>query len=502
MRKIVTPKEMQEIEKRAEQFGISQNELMERAGKQVADFIHNYALEYNLPKRVIALIGKGNNGADAFVAARNLLSFGFSVTCVELFEIDSKSLIQEKKKTYISAGGEVTQKPSYDAPIILDGIFGTGFQGKLPEHIAAIIQQINSLRALRIAIDIPSGLNGETGDVQNGAFQADYTITFDYPKQGFYIDQGWDHVGKVMIAEIGLQPFSENHEQMLLLEQEDVLPLIPHIQRSCHKYERGHVVGLAGSHGMAGAALLASLAALKTGAGIVHLLHPESISNEIAGEPLEVVRVPYKDDTIAGVKEWIAKAKSCFVGPGLGTSQQTDLLLKTIWNDLKAKSVIDADALTFLAKSWIGRPFNLNNLGTLPSAILTPHVGEMRKLLGSSSKERVKLAFLKEVHDFVQKNNTNLVLKGGPSFLFSHNKPIVVMACSDPGMATAGSGDVLTGMLASLLAQGVAPYHALLLGTYLHGLAGKIAAEKNSSYSITATSIIEAIPSAFKILLK
>lgn len=347
-----------------------------------------------------------------------------------------------------------------------------------------------------IAVDIPSGVNATTGDVSGSAIYATLTATVEYPKIGFFLKKAYNYIGKLEICPIGLKPFSvESNMALKIVEKEDVRKLLPHIERTRHKYQAGHVVGLSGSHGMAGASLLASFAALKTGSGIVHLLHPDECTAEFTGLPLEVVRIPYKKDALETILQRAHKASSCFIGPGLG---KNDALYEAVFaNFCQKPCVFDADALTWMAKKW---PKG-NGLGKLPQAILTPHLGELDRLLDIESTEGVTLELLNRCQEFAEAHSLHLVLKGAPTFMFSPNeKPCAVLE-GDPGMATAGSGDVLTGILASFLAQKLSPIHAMHLGVYLHALAGHYAALDETSYSITASSIMNHLPIAFKDLL-
>jgi NAD(P)H-hydrate epimerase len=244
---------------------------------------------------------------------------------------------------------------------------------------------------------------------------------------------------------------------------------------------------------MAGAALMTSLSALRSGAGIVHLLHPEEYSLEFVGQPLEVVRIAYSQNDFDYIKSWLDKASGAFLGPGLGTGPKQEALFNAIWPDCKGKMVLDADLLTWLAKT------KAKSFGPLQNAILTPHLGELSRFF--EQKEPLSLELIKKTKRLVDDSQTNLILKGGPSFLFSHGKTPIVMTQGDPGMATAGSGDVLTGILASLLSQGKSARDAMLLGSWLHGTAGELAAQQETSYCMTATSIIASLPSAFRLTL-
>lgn len=397
------------------------------------------------------------------------------------------------------------------SPIVLDGVFGTGFEGELPPHVGALFEAVHKTKKIRIAIDVPSGLNASTGQIATNTFQADYTLTIDMPKRGFFFQDGWNVVGTVECLSIDLESYATGKEELVCVEESDVTSLFPPLVRNRHKYQAGSVVALAGSHGMPGAALLSSFAALRAGAGIVHLLYPEQYLAELGGVPFEVVRVPYDPASDSNfIKEKIHKASACLVGPGLGTSINVETLLKSLLVDLRNKPVvIDADALNWIGKTWGAKPIPYaSQLGPLPQAILTPHIGEMKRLLGSVAKEAegkgggITFQFLQDCKNFVLKNHTNLILKGGPSFLLSHDFPPAVLLKGNPGMATAGAGDVLSGILAALLAQGLSARYAMLLGAYVHALAGDIAAEEETPYCVVASSILQYLPKAFKTLLK
>ncbi|MCE5294613.1 MAG: NAD(P)H-hydrate dehydratase, partial [Chlamydiales bacterium] len=356
------------------------------------------------------------------------------------------------------------------------------------------ISAINASSCTVFAVDVPSGLNSATGIVEQAAVHADITYTVECPKTGFFINDGWNHVGEVLTVPIGLGPYATKVDcSLLVLEKSDVAPLVPPVIRTRNKYDRGHVVALAGSHGYAGAAILSTTSALHAGAGIVHLLHPDDCSVEFIGEPREIIRVGYSFDAIDPIKALIDKATACFAGPGLGTGPKQQALLDTLWPNFQKKVVIDADALHWLATTK-GTKF-----GPLPNAILTPHLGELRRFL--PGKEPLSVDLIKKCQQLSRDNQTNLLLKGGPSILFSHgNTPIIVMQ-GTPGMATAGSGDVLTGILASLLAQGLICDEAMKLGSYIHGRAGELAALEETTHCMIASSITKHLPQVFKELV-
>jgi len=457
---------------------------MERAGIAIADWIERLQHEHKLAKIATLLAGLGNNAGDGFVALRELKKRGFQVFATDALDGKRAPLAAKKEQEFIEAGGVfVDTIPA--SSILLDGVFGVGFHGPLSKSLQKIFKDTNSSGRFIVSIDVPSGLDSTTGDAE-GAIKADVTLAIELPKLGFFLQDGWNYVGELHCLPIGLDA-STIETECVWLEANDLK--LPERARNCNKYTAGHVVGIAGSPGMAGAAMLASEAALKSGAGIVHLLHPESLSSEFFGPPWEIVRRPIKNSKTT--KELIQKASHCFVGPGLG--EEADTLLKSIWNECKDKSVLDADCL-----NWLSR--QKGSIGPLPEAILTPHMGEMLRLLKLKKKEPLTLKFLQKCQAFAVKNTTNLLLKGAPSFLFAKGEPIVIMSRGDPGMATAGAGDVLTGILASLRAQGLSSIEALRTGTYLHGLAGEIAAKHETSQCLTASSLINYLPAAFFLL--
>ncbi len=491
MLRVVTPDEMRAIEKVAIDSGISIESLMEQAGKETAGVVSRYIKEQNLAPKAYIVCGTGNNGGDGYVAGRYLLQEGISVQVAEVGMLDPNSLVKKQRRRYEARGGKVIdlENKKITLPqdgVIVDALFGTGFHGKQQEQTIQIIQAINQSKLPIIAVDVPSGLNAELGTVEDVAIKATITCTMEYPKIGFFLQEGWNHVGKVLSLPIGLAKTVTHEASMLTPELADIQALLPPIVRTRNKYTAGHVVGLAGSHGMAGAALMTSYSALKSGAGIVHLLFPDEYGSEFAGQPLEVVRVAYKHDDVATITHWLERASACFIGPGLGEMP----LLQTLYPKLKGKLVLDADALSWLAKT------KGTNFGPLPNAILTPHLGELYRFF--PEKEPVTVKFLQKCQELCRTNKTNLILKGGPTFVFSHDAPMHVIMQGDPGMATAGSGDVLTGILSSLLSQGLQAKEAMLLGTYLHGLAGQIAAQEETSYSMTAMSIIAKLSDALK----
>ena len=291
---------------------------------------------------------------------------------------------------------------------------------------------------------------------------------------------------------MGEKAINEAHEEFITLTDELVRQMLPKIVWNRHKYQAGYVIGLGGSPGMPGAPTMASFASLRTGAGICRLLHPKGMELEFAHAPLEMIRIPYTSDQIDFLIEKLNSASAAFIGPGIGTSPTTAKMLKQILPNLSIPCVIDAEALTLIAAHDLPLP---------AGALLTPHHGEMSRLLHLKEKNETQLEFFKQCTAFVVKHNTTLVLKGSPTMILSPHISPFLMTRGDPGMATAGSGDILTGMIAAFLAMGCPPIDAACLGTYVHGMAGEFAAKNLTSYCVIATDLLDSLPAVFRYFL-
>jgi hydroxyethylthiazole kinase-like uncharacterized protein yjeF len=495
--KIVTSKEMAALEAKAFRSGHSEAAFMDKAGEGVAFIVGEYLESHGLQPHILLLCGKGNNAGDAYVAGIQLLELEYEVTAIQVVPIqETSSLCQQHYHTFMKEGGKIWDG-SYpvehlffgDVGIMVDGLFGTGFRGTVQEPFASIIELANRSRKPIISIDIPSGLSGETGAVEGEVIAAAETAFLGLPKVGFFLREGWDCVGKLRHVDFGLpqQLIDESKPNLMMLTPEFLQPLMPKIRRSRHKYQAGYVVGLAGSPLLPGAAILSASAALRSGAGIVRLLYPEGMREEFAGSLPELILTPYAPDGSAEVLAHLNRATAAFIGPGLSTTPSVRAMLRTVLPLLEVPCVIDADALTVLAEEDIALPRH---------TILTPHHGELARLLHIPKFEEITSELITLCQQYADKHHVTLILKGGPTFVFHPNKTIVINPTGDPGMATAGSGDVLTGLIASLLAQGMPTSHAAMVGVFVHGLAGEHAALDYTSYCMTASDITSYFPEA------
>lgn len=492
--KVVTAKEMARIEKLAYADGFSEEAFMNKAGEGVAELVQRCIAQGHLKPHILLLCGSGNNAGDVYVAGAILREGGFHVHALSCAPYEKSSpLCQLQSRRFVKSGGiiEYIQKKEEidfdEATILVDGLLGTGFHGKVEGLFHEMITLANASRLPIVAVDIPSGINGTTGERQGAAIKACDTLFLGLPKTGCFFDEAWNYVGRVHVFNFGLEAkyIADAKEDFFLINDDLIKELFPPIIRTRHKYQAGYVVGVGGAPGMPGAPIMSSFAALRAGAGIVRLLYPEGMESELAFAPYEVIRQAYQDaETILEAME---RASSLFIGPGLGTSPEAVKMLKKVLPAINKPCVIDAEALTILAHHPIKLP---------PKTILTPQAGEMNRLLGLE-KTPPKAELVSRCQHFCEEKNVTLVLKGAPTFIFHPKQKPYISSRGDPGMATAGSGDVLTGVIAAFLAQVGDPLTASILGVYVHGVAGEHACKKWTSYCLAATDITAALPLAF-----
>ena len=483
MRYIVDSNAMRLIEERSLRSGLMVETLMDTVAQQIADHICTLS-----PQAVLILAGRGNNGADAYSTGTILLSKKIPCLALQVSEPKENSLLKTRQKQFIHRGGKiVTYNDLSTLPlnsILLDGIYGAGFRGIPDAQATKAILFANAHSGIIISIDVPSGIDPSTGEASGEAIFADFTVACQYPKKGCFLKEGFEHCGKILFANL---PINNQTTDLTLIEDTDLSSLLPRLQRGQDKFKAGLVVGIGGSSGMMGAVSLAAKAAFAVGAGYVRLLLPQSVCGELPELPLEAVKTLLPDD----IEQWKSFLKipgSIFLGPGLGRDSHVQDRLETLWPYCTAPTVVDADALEYLSK----RPMNTWNV---ENKILTPHKKEASKLF-QKPLDTIDDSVLNLLRRSALTTQSIIVLKGAPTYIACPQHPIIVMPFGNPGMATAGCGDVLTGMIAGLLAKGLPPLSAVILATSLHGIAGEEAAKSQTSYSITASSIIASIPAA------
>lgn len=484
---------MRLIEERAFASGQTVDGLMDMVAEQLASTIEAMLAKATKKPTVLLLAGKGNNGADGYAAMTRLLEKGIHAIAWQITNPSPQSVLEKRMQAFVSKGGHVIYYPEIprlqDPLLIIDGIYGAGFKGT-PDHASTkAILWANAQRSLIISIDVPSGIDPSTGVAPGEAVIADYTLACQFPKRGCFLNEGWEHTGSIIIAKL---PLESPKTDLCLLEKEDVIHLLPRRRRMQNKFEAGAITALAGSSGMMGAASLACEAAYTVGAGYVRLLLSQKLSDELFDLPREVVKTLLTDD-MNGWIPWLENADALLIGPGLGRTDEVGKRLFELWPHLTVPGVIDADALFWLAQKH-------ESEWNVAGKVLTPHIGEASRLL-KRPVTSVDEALLLALRTLASTTESTIVLKGAPTFIFTNYEPILVMPRGDPGMATAGTGDVLTGMIAGFMAQRLPSVSAAMLATWLHGMAGEEAAAARTSYGVTASALIQTLPSVMGKLL-
>ncbi len=516
MKTVLNVEQMQQLDKEAvSRLEIPDILLMENAGRSTAAVIINLLEEGGLAPLVI-LAGKGNNGGDAFVVARQLYHQGvpFDLLATAPLSAYSGSAVVNLKILH-NLGLEVTVLSDEDAvpdlrewDIIVDGLLGTGIRGAARGLEANLITAINESGATVIAIDIPSGVNGNSGLCEGAAVFADMTVTMCAPKRGLLLPPGRDYCGIVETAYIGYDPEDlEAEDFWLQTEQDDIVDMLPLRAPSAHKGTVGKVIGVAGSRGLTGAAMLASRSTLVSGCGMTTLFCPDSLNQVFETRLAEVMTCPVAEtdeqslalsalDDILNYQDW---GDLLMVGPGMGRHQETVELVQQLLTRARLPLVIDADGLWAVAQ----KPELLVECEV--PVCLTPHHGEFLRLIGSEpgmAPDEVPYDQLIEAAvEFAGAMGVTLVLKGAPTAIISPLGEVILNSSGNAGMATAGSGDVLTGIISGLAVQGLDLPDAAVAGVWVHGHAGDLAARALTALSVTAPDLIEFLPIAFNDLL-
>ncbi|MFO7524549.1 MAG: NAD(P)H-hydrate dehydratase [Ignavibacteriaceae bacterium] len=514
---LFTTSQIRELDRYAiQELGIQGPMLMENASLGVIEAMHA-KLDIDSSRINFGIIcGKGNNGGDGYAVARHLSNLGHNVKIISLgSEKDMsedckinftilKKLSSKRKNISIKKFSTFRDlKFLSNTQIILDAILGTGVTGDLRSPLTDIIKYINSLDVIRVAIDIPTGLNSDTG-YGSTIFDADFTITLGDYKRGLFFGRGSEYSGDVVLKEIGIgRDYLQKYPvQDYLIEPEDVFYSLPVKQKSINKYSAGKVFVIAGSGKYPGAAVLTSQSALRSGAGAVILAFPESSRKLIQKNLTEVVFENYQSvtnaltqDAVKGFKEKIKWADVVAIGPGLDRDAETVEAVKEFLKIRKNTNVVfDADAIFSLGKGAY-KKYNLKNI------VFTPHIAEFSYMIGISV-EKIMQDILTYGKGFAIQTESYLVLKGSPSIIFTPSGEALINTTGNPGMAKFGTGDVLTGMIASFISQSKDIEAGILSGVYLHSLAADLLIEKQTEYSINAGDIIKNIPNAINFIRK
>jgi hydroxyethylthiazole kinase-like uncharacterized protein yjeF len=477
---------------------ISSTDLMERAAGQLFNWISE---KFSRSEHFIVFAGPGNNGGDGLALARLLAQNNYSVEVfyVKFSEKNSSDWVINMKRLESVKNVSINTILAADhfplissGDIIIDAIFGSGLSHPVDGVALQIIKQINLSGCIKISIDIPSGLFGEDNTKNNydGVVMADFTLSFQFPKLSFMFSENSQFAGDWSVLPIGLDNNTVRAFVTLyyLLGNDDIKPLLKVRSKFDHKGKFGHGLLISGSHGKMGAAVMAASAALRTGIGLITCHIPACGCSIVqTALPEAMVRVDKSEKSISEIGE-IGIFSAIGIGPGLGTDQKTQAALFNFLQECNRPLILDADVLNILSlnKEWL--PL------LRPETILTPHPREFERLTGKASTGFERL---QNQIKFSKDHNCIVVLKGAHTSITSPEGNVAFNSTGNPGMAKGGSGDVLTGIILSLLAQGYTPYNASILGVYLHGMAGDIASGESCYESIIATDIINCIGKAF-----
>ncbi|MFQ5901887.1 MAG: NAD(P)H-hydrate dehydratase [Thermodesulfobacteriota bacterium] len=515
--KVVDAETIRRIDMRAiRDYGLPGIALMENAGRGVFEVISKEFGEL-AGKRVSIFCGKGNNGGDGMVVARHLKNRGARPVVYLLAEEDGvKGDARINLNVWKEMGGEINTILStsdirrYESPVrhsalLVDAILGTGLSTEVKGVYSETIDCINSMDIPIVSIDTPSGLDCNTGRVLGRCVDADITVTLGCPKVGLLVLDGVDYTGILEIVDIGIPSdiTDDIPSSYTLLDDEEIKESLVTRRIDFHKGDAGHLVVLAGSPGKTGAAALVSVAALRAGAGLVTLGIPETLNPIMEEKLTEVMTHPFSGtggktfgpDDIDDIKELLKGKKALAIGPGLTTGPDVKKLVLRLIEEVDIPMVIDADAISCLA----GDTEVL--LRVKAPIVLTPHPGEMARLKDTTS-DMIQRDRLHVARKFAEEHSVVMVLKGARTLVSDPDGHVYINPTGNPGMATAGTGDVLTGIIGGLLAKGYTPLESAKIGVYIHGMAGDMVAARIGMEGLIATDILEELPVAFKRLYK
>jgi NAD(P)H-hydrate epimerase len=481
--------------------------LMENAGRGAADVIEREVLGGRPDgKRVVIVCGAGNNGGDGFVVGRHLLARGARVEA--WLAGDTAKMTTDCRANYdafLGLGGRVdVLAPSAldpfrvalaGADVVVDALFGTGLDRALGDLFAGIVTFINDARARKVALDVPSGMNADTGVAMGTAVRADVTVTFAHLKLGHVTGQGAHLSGVVKVVDIGVPSSLRVDQAAALTEARDVRALLRPRPVDSHKYRAGHVAVMAGSRGKVGAALMSAHGALRGGAGAATIVTWPDAASSLESRVVEVMTARIGEGGVLGeeIDALLAHKKAVVVGPGFGTGPQSREAVRHVLATFTGPIIVDADALTMHAKA-------IEEFAVASGrAILTPHSGELARLLGITSEEVENDRFA-AARTAAAKARSVVVLKGPYSVIASPDGRLVVNGTGNPALATAGSGDVLSGLMGAL-ACSLPPFEAALSAAYLHGAAGDAWKAKYADRGLLASSIADEVPGVLRDLL-
>jgi NAD(P)H-hydrate epimerase len=515
--KIVTGAEMRRIDEATISRFVTGVALMERAGQRVFEQIESTFPSLESLAASIFL-GRGNNAGDGLVVARLLAEKGAKVILHYLHPPEEFSPDAAKNHArlaslgdgakivevflHVSGWQELARKALEDSDLIVDALLGTGLNKAVDEEYAAVIEAINGSELPIVSVDIPSGVNADTGEIMGAAIVADTTVTMGLPKIGCLFYPGKGAAGDLVVGDIGVpgEVIDEQGIRCETLDLERALEDFPLREPTAHKFACGSLLVIAGSRRYAGAAVLTALSALRTGCGIVYCAGPESIRTVVQGAAPEVIFIALPETaagalSASGAQKVLEEARydALAIGPGLTTDAETAKLVRSILERCPKPLLIDADGINALE----GRFADVVRAAKVKEIVITPHSGELKRLAGESAPE-LPVPRIEWLRELVRDTGVTVVHKGAPTVVVNPDGSAGVCVHGHPGQATAGSGDVLSGAIAGFLAQGVGAARAARLGVYLHTRAAEIAAYDTGERGMIAGDCMRALPVALK----
>ena len=507
--KLIKAEDMKEIDRRAtSEYGIPSLVLMENAGIRTVEMAQEM-LPFIAGKKIIILTGRGNNGGDGLVAARHLYNHGADPVVFIMGDpgqlspdgrVNHGILQKLTHKIYPLTEAEHREKLILEmlgAELVIDALFGIGFKGSLDDLTASVAHIVNKSKIPVLAVDIPSGVEADSGHVNGEAFQATATITFALPKPGLILEPGRHYAGRLKVADISIPPalLQDQRLPMNLITADMVAGMLGPRDPESHKGTFGHAILIGGSTGMSGAILLASRGAIRCGAGLVSAALPESLVPVFDTASQEVMSIPMAQtrqgaiavEALPAIENILGTASVCAIGPGMSRYKEANAIVRFVLERAGIPVVIDADGLNALEED-----VSILKERQIP-VVLTPHPGEMARLTGKTIDE-VQSDRIHYATYYAREWGVTIVLKGNKTLIAAPNGDVYVNTTGNPGMATAGSGDVLCGIITGLISQGLKPVQASVAGVYLHGLSGDHVTETRGQRGLIASDLLEALP--------
>ena len=493
MKYLVNSSEMRFYDKQtSEVFGVPSLLLMEQAALAACEELEKIA---NKTEKILIVCGVGNNGGDGLAVGRILHLRGYQIELVLIGDRDKATNQNRKQQEILAAYGisiskAIPEKETYQ--IIVDAIFGVGLTRTVTGIYKDAIEAMNRLSGYKVALDIPSGVSADNGFCFGTAFRADLTITFAFDKVGLHLWPGNEKTGTIVVKEIGIteKSFLGQNPKVRALEESDLLPLLNRPSHS-NKGTYGKLLLVAGSRNMAGAAILAGKAAYSSGCGLVRILTPEENRIIIQTALPEAILTTYDTENldIDLIKDAVQWANAIVIGPGLSTAKAAEAVLECVLTTTAVPLILDADALNIVAK-------DMTKLKHTVPVIITPHLGEMSRLTKKGVSE-IQENLMETAEESAKKYEVTCILKDERTIICTPDGEVFLNLSGNAGMATAGSGDVLSGIAGSILAQGYSEKETAALAVYLHGLSGDYMIKETGKAGLTASDLIQGMRKIF-----